>query len=462
MSLLSVQNLSYSHVSGVPLLRAVTFAIDPGDRIGLAGANGSGKTTLLRLLAGEMEPDSGEIARRKGLSTEMPHRPSGQELSSGQRTREGLARVMRAGADLLLLDEPTNHLDLEAREWLAQWLIRQKITCVVVSHDRAFLNEVTTRTVAIERGAVRVYAGNYDFAMEEREAGESRQRGQYEAQQRRVAAAERAAEKRERLAAKVAKAPPGMRQCRDFYARKAAKVARTGRILRERDKLEPTIGKPWEEQGIPELDFSNVPYCSELVVNAEAMTVGYGEGAPVIEDLSFFVHRNERWAVLGSNGSGKTTLLRTLMGDLPLRRGRLHWGSGVRVGYYAQEHEHLDERKTPLEVCMEVCPDEMRVRTLLACLRLRSGLVRQPLRLLSLGERSKTALTRLLLGGYNALLLDEPTNHLEMEAQEALAGALRQYPGAVILVSHDRWFVEKTAMAVLELSHGMRQFSFTG
>ncbi|MCC6365589.1 MAG: ABC-F family ATP-binding cassette domain-containing protein [Bryobacterales bacterium] len=460
--MLSVQNLSYSHVSGVPLLRAVTFAVDPGDRIGLAGANGSGKTTLLRLLAGELEPDSGVIVRRKGLSTEMLHRPSEQELSSGQRTREGLARVMRAGADLLLLDEPTNHLDLEAREWLAQWLMRQKITCVVVSHDRAFLNEVTTRTIAIERGAVRVYAGNYGFAMEEREAGESRQWGQYEAQQRRIAAAESAAEKRQRLAAKVAKAPPGMRQSRDFYARKAAKVARTGRILREREKLEPTIAKPWEEQGIPELDFSNVPYCSELVLNAEGLTVGYAEAAPVIEDLSFFVHRNERWAVLGSNGSGKTTLLRALLGDLPPRRGRLHWGSGVRVGYYAQEHEHLEESKTPLEVCMEVCPDETAVRTLLACLRLRSDLVGQPLRLLSLGERSKTALTRLLLGGYNVLLLDEPTNHLEMEAQEALAGALRQYPGAVIFVSHDRWFVEKTATAILDLSHNVRQFSFTG
>jgi ATP-binding cassette subfamily F protein 3 len=319
----------------------------------------------------------------------------------------------------------------------------------VISHDRYFLNEVTTRTLWIERGQVRLYAGNYDFASEEREHAESRQWEAYSAQQRRAAAADQAAERRERLSAKVAKAPPGARQSHDFYRRKAAKVARTGRLLRERRLHEESIRKPWEEQRIGDIDFAPRVPCPELALHVDRLL--FGPVAPLGGPLTLAVHRNERWAVLGPNGSGKTSLFRTLTGELPVWGGAVHWPRGVDWGYYSQEHAQLNLRRTPLESCLEIHADETRVRTMLACLKLRPDLLRERLSVLSPGERSKTALARLLLAGHNVLILDEPTNHLEMEAQESLAEALQQYPGAVLFASHDRRFLYEVATHTLEL-----------
>jgi len=451
MSVLSVHKVSYCHVLGVSVFTDATFSIDPGDRIGLTGPNGCGKTTLLRLLAGELEPTRGEVIRRKHLRVEMLSRPEREDRSSGQRTREAIAELMRANAGLVILDEPTSHLDSASRDWLANWLVREKVTAILVSHDRDFLNRVTNRTVAMERGRVAVYTGNYDLALAHRTMNEDRQWHDFDAQQRRTEAAERAAERRDRLAAKVAKAPPGIRQCQDFYGRKAAKVARTGRLLREREHHEERIAKPWEEQAIPDLDFSNVPACSPLALHAEHLTAGYGGPKVVLRDVSFHAHRGERWAITGPNGSGKTTLLRVLRSQLGPDSGIVRWGAGIRIGYYAQEHEQLDASETPLEACLRICPDETAVRTMLACLKLRQDLVHQPIGMLSLGERSKTALTQLLLGANNVLLLDEPTNHLEMEAQDALAAALKQFPGVLLFVSHDGWFVREVATHKLEL-----------
>lgn len=451
MSVLSVHNLSYCHVLGVPVFTDATFSIEPGDRIGLTGPNGCGKTTLLRLLVGELEPTGGEIIRRKHLRVEMLSRPEKEDRSSGQRTREAIAGLMRANAGLVILDEPTNHLDTASREWLANWLLRENVTAILVSHDRDFLNRVTNRTIAIERGRVTVYAGSYDLALAHRTMNEDRQWHEYGAQERRKEAAERAAERRDRLAAKVAKAPPGMRQCRDFYGRKAGKVARTGRLLREREWHEDKVAKPWEEQAIPELDFSNVPPCSPLALHVEHVTAGYGGPKAVLRDISFYTHRGERWAITGPNGCGKTTLLRVLQNQVTPESGAVRWGAGIRIGYYAQEHEQLDASETPLEACLRICPNETSVRTMLACLKLRPDLVHQPIGMLSQGERSKTALTQLLLGKNNVLLLDEPTNHLEMEAQDALSGALKQFPGVLLFVSHDGWFVREVATHQMEL-----------
>ncbi len=455
MSLLQVRQLKFQYSSDQPLFADAGFEINPGDRIGLVGPNGAGKTTLLRILAGDLEPDAGHVVWRRGLRVAYvpQHRDElSAALSAGERTRALLARCLVPDVDLLLLDEPTNHLDLRAREWLARQLERHPAACLMVSHDRHFLDSVTTRTFELRRGAFSEYGGGYGFYEQQRAVREAGEWARYETQQKRAAALDRAAERRDRLASKVARAPAGIKGGNDFYARKAAKVARTARILREREKSE-TVAKPWQANPIPVLDFTSVPRSSDFPIEVDAVSKAY-EGNPVIENLTFTCRRGDRWAILGSNGSGKTTLLRLLLGWEAPDAGRMHIASNVRFGYYAQEAENLDPARTPVEICGEVCADRTWSRTLLACLKLPRDLAEQPIGRLSLGERAKVALTQVLVSGANVLLLDEPTNHLEIEAQEALEATLRQFPGTILFVSHDQRFIEEMADRVIDLNAG--------
>jgi ATP-binding cassette subfamily F protein 3 len=368
-------------------------------------------------------------------------------LSGGQRTRAGLARALHAGADLLLLDEPTNHLDVAAREWLEEQLAAHGGACALVSHDRTLLRRVATRVLEIERGRVTVFDGGYDEyrarrALIERQAWEN-----YAALQRRKAAAEEAATRRSRLAAKVAEAPRGVRSSRDFYRRKAAKVARAARILRERAYRGNDVVKPWEEQPIPDLEFAGVPRSGDIALSVTGVAKSY-PGKPLFSGITFHLARGERMAITGPNGSGKTTLLRLLLGLEPADEGTVQFGAQVVAGYYAQDAGNLDCRATPLEICG---PGTL-VRTLLGCLKVRPDRIDQPLGESSAGERGKVALVRLLASGANLLVLDEPTNHLEIEAQEALEQALARFPGTIVLVTHDRSFLEAIAPEkVLEL-----------
>jgi len=366
-----------------------------------------------------------------------------ESLSGGERVRAALARCLLSGADLLLLDEPTNHLDIACREWLEEYLAGGDRACVVVSHDRVFLDRVATCTLYLERGRLTAYAGNYEFFRRERALRERQAWEQYEVAQRRMIASERAAERRMRLSTRVAAAPEGIREGRDYYGRKAAKVARTARILRERRRLEEQVEKPWQEQPIPVLEFANVPRCPDVVLRAAGLAKAFGP-APLFEALSFHVRRGEGWAIVGPNGSGKTTLLRILAGLSQPDQGELHFGSRVRPGYYAQECEHLDGALSALQVCAAVA-SETAARTLLGCLKLPAAHITRPLTTLSAGERAKAALALLLLSEVNLLLLDEPTNHLEIEAVEALVGALGQFPGAIVFASHDRFLIDSLA-----------------
>ncbi len=522
MSLLNVSGLSFRYPSTGELFREAAFAIDPGDCLAVVGANGAGKSTLLRVLAGDLEPGSGTIARRKdlrlahagqqgavgiaslfeyvfgararlaGLRARLsaPERESPCDyaelvndyeaaggyaaeaeterilaglgfapnernlppasLSGGQRTRAALARALCAEADILLLDEPTNHLDIAAREWLEQQLAGRPGACVLVSHDRTLLRRVATRVLEIERGRVTVFEGGYDEYRARRVLTERQAWENYEGFQRRKAAAEQAAERRSRLAERVATAPDGQRGGRDFYRRKAAKVARTARLLRERVDHGPAAEKPWEEEPIPVFEFAEVPRSGDIALSVTGLGKSY-PGKPLFGGVTFHLARGERLAITGPNGSGKTTLLRVLLGLEPADGGTVRFGAHVKAGYYAQDAENLDRQATPIQICgTGTLP-----RTLLACLKLRPDRVDQPLGEASAGERAKVALVRLLVSGANLLLLDEPTNHLEIEAQEALEKTLTQYPGTIVLVTHDRSFLEAIAPdKVLELPSG--------
>ena len=372
------------------------------------------------------------------------------QLSSGQRSRAELARLLLAPADLLLIDEPTNHLDTAAREWLECYLASIETACLLISHDRTFLAKATSRTFELRRGTLTTYEGSYDFFREQRSLAERQAWERYEAQQRRENAARRAAEQRMKTARNVARTPQGIRHGKDFYQAKAARLQRTARILRERSLHEPKAEKPFVEATIPVLDFANVPRSGDTVLSIDGLGKSF-EGKRLFEDLSVSIGRGERWAVVGPNGSGKTTLLRILMGLQAPDEGRAVHGHGVRAGYFSQEGENLDPERSPLELCLQKNLDERWVRTILACLKVGADQVRQPVGSMSGGERAKIALAGLLVGGFNLLLLDEPTNHLDIEAREALEGTLAQYPGTLVFVSHDRSFVETLASEVLLL-----------
>jgi ATPase subunit of ABC transporter with duplicated ATPase domains len=398
-------------------------------------------------LAEALEPVKGSIVRRRGLRvavSEQDSRIEGQ--SGGEHSREQLSRAFTADADLLILDEPTNHLDLHSREWLGRKLLRLRSATIVASHDRAFLAAFANRVVEIERGKVEVYNVGYAEYRAMKQQRIAQQWADYAGFERRKSAMEAAARKRDRLSAKVAHAPDGIRESRDFYARKAAKVARTGRILRERvSDPGAQVEKPWEEQGIGNLAFDNIRRAGDFVLRVEGLTV-----RGLFEGLTFHLRRGERLAVTGANGSGKTTLLRVLAGHQSPDAGDVRPGTNVETASIAQVLERqLDFGQSPLEICGTSAMS----RTLLACLKLPAACLNRPLRSLSGGERTKVAMVKILNSSANLLLLDEPTNHLEIEAQEALEAALASYPGTVIAVSHDRAFLEALGEAaqVIEL-----------
>jgi ATP-binding cassette subfamily F protein 3 len=529
MSLLHASDISYRHEGqGDPVFSAASFDVDPGDRVGLVGPNGSGKTTLLRLIAGELAPTSGEIARRRGLRVVHarqevapdPATPAGGyvlgarpdvaearaelarleaaidddasairyaerlaayeeiggyafetrvgavldalgidergreiplgALSSGQRSRAQLARLLLAPADLLLLDEPTNHLDAAARAWLEEFLVSAEPALVVVSHDRRLLDRVTTRTFELRRGVLSAYAGNLAEARARREVEERHAWEAYEARERKVAAARRASEARMRVAAKVLRTPPGVRHSQDFYGAKAARVQRTARILRERAAREERAEKPWTEPPRSRLDFAHVRRAGGDAVACEGVVKRFGE-AVVLDGIDLRVAGDERCAVVGPNGAGKSTLLRIVAGLGRADAGEARVGAGVRAGYFAQNAEHLDDERSALAACVDAGGADSLARTVLACLRIRGEMATRPLRSLSPGERSRVAIARLLVSGANLLLLDEPTNHLDLDAREALEETLEGFPGAILFVSHDRELVSRLATSVLEL-----------
>jgi ATPase subunit of ABC transporter with duplicated ATPase domains len=435
MSLVALSRVSVEF-SGTSVFENVSFSINPGDRIALVGSNGSGKTTLLHLLAGELQPSEGSITRRRGLQIAVCEQDSvidGQ--SGGEHTREQLSRVLGANADVLILDEPTNHLDLETREWLERTLLRRREAILVASHDRRFLSAFANRIIEIERGKVQVYNVGYPEYRAMKQKRIAQRWADYEAYGRRKAAIEVAARKRDQLSAKVAQAPAGVRSSQDFYARKAAKVARTGRILRER-LSDPgvKVEKPWEEQGIGDLSFDNIRRAGSFALHADKVSV-----RGLFEELSFYLRPGDRLAVTGPNGSGKTTLLNVLGGQRQPDAGVVRLGANVEMASIEQVLEQqLDFSQSPLEIC----GTGTMARTLLGCLKLPGACLNRPIRTLSGGERTKVAMASILNSSANLLLLDEPTNHLEIEAQEALEEALRSYPGTVVAVSHDRAFLE--------------------
>ena len=387
----------------------------------------------------EMEHRTAAVLHGLGFPEEMFDDPV-RQLSGGQKTRVALAKALLSDPDLLMLDEPTNHLDLQAIEWLEEFLRGWNRAFVVVSHDRYFLDKVTTRTLDLAFGKLEDYSGGYNRYLKLREERMARRLKEYEEQQEFIARTEEF--------------------IRKYKAGQRSKEAR-GRETRlaRLERLE----RPQEHEKLS-LRMRAELRPARTVMTVKPITIGYlprpemGETEPdvmVRTTKELQIERGDRVALLGPNGSGKTTTLRTLVGEMPPLTGRIELGSNVKVAYYAQGHEGLDPTRTVLETLLHDKPlGEEAARTLLGRFLFSGDDVFKPVSALSGGERSRLALCRLTLERANFQILDEPTNHLDIGAREALEEVLDGYDGTMLFVSHDRYFIDRIANRVWNIEDG--------
>lgn len=358
-------------------------------------------------------------------------------LSGGEKTKVLLARLLLTRPDVLLLDEPTNHLDLAAIEWLEGFLGEYGGTVVVISHDRYFLDRVVTRIVELVDGRAEYYAGNYSFFSAEKEARQSQQQARYDAEQKKIKQLEAAARRLHDWAQQADN--PNMHRQAFNLEKRAARLEKTPRPARDA-KLRSL--------------FEEASFSGAEVVVLQGVAKRMGERA-VLDGVDLVVRRGERVAVLGENGSGKSTLLRIITGETGIDSGSVKLGPSVRYGYLPQEVAFDDPRLTVLEMVRRTLGVEQgSARGLLAGYLFRNDDIHRQVGNLSGGEKSRLKLCLLMRQEVNLLLLDEPTNHLDTDSREWLEKALEEFGGTVLLVSHDRYFVERFAARIIELKDG--------
>lgn len=479
------------------MLDHVTLQIEPGERVCLLGRNGAGKSTLMRLLYGEMQPDEGEIVRRQGLRIgmlpqEVPQGLTGsifqiiasalegggdfsssaaedtewrsqrqvqltaarmeldpdarfETLSAGLKRRVLLARGLVTDPDLLLLDEPTNHLDIEAIGWVEDFLARYAGTLVFITHDRMFLKRLATRIVELDRGQLHDWACDYETFLKRREA---------------VLAAE--VEQQIQFDKKLAREETWIRQ-----GIKARRTRNEGRV-RALEQMREIRRARRRHVGSVRLHAQEAARSGRLVIEAEGLTCGYGGSAPVIRNFSTLIMRGDKVGIIGPNGSGKTTLLRLLLGEIAPREGRLRLGVHLEVAYFDQLRAQLDENKTVFENVGEGNDTILfngRPRHLMGYLQdflFSPERARSPVRILSGGERNRLLLARLFTRPSNVLVMDEPTNDLDTETLELLEELLLDYEGTLLLVSHDRAFLNNVVTSTLVIEGEGRVGEYVG
>jgi ATP-binding cassette subfamily F protein 3 len=512
MLLLSCDGLSRGFDAG-PLFRNVGFELHAGERVGLVGPNGVGKTTLLKILAGLDRPDEGEARRHAGarvtLLRQQPDFAPGQTLfaearsaldellaahddmihtaealaraetdaerkslsarydrlnellrhhdaynvdhhveevldglgfgkedydrpvdtfSGGQQSRLMLAKLLLSSPDVMLLDEPSNHLDIDTTRWLEDYLVRQSEAMLIVSHDRYLLDKVVTRVFEMHANRINAYPGNFKQYWRLKEERYEQELKAWESQQDYI-------EKQEEYIRRV------------HYGQLHKQAASRQKQLDRVERLE----RPTRIES-PHMQFAGVRRSGDVVLRAEHLSKAYDK--PLFRDLSFDVQRGKRLGIMGPNGSGKTTLLRILLGDEKSDEGEVKRGHLVEIGYYDQQLALLDPEKPVIRaVWPESDPDtvEQGMRDLLGRFGLAGDQVYQKVGALSGGEKSRAALARLVAQGVNVLVLDEPTNHLDLWACDALEQALLEFDGTCIVVSHDRYFLNRVIDLLLVL-----------
>lgn len=516
MAILTVSGLSVSFAERT-LFENISFYLEKGDKVGLIGANGTGKTTLFRVLAGKLEPSGGGVSKEKNIrigymeqfscsvsgrtvytellsvfddliaaekrlsdiaamiekgehsselideqmhlrekfeldggltyvsrtkaalaglgfsgdSIDMPV----ENLSGGQRSKIALAKLLLSGSDLLLLDEPTNHLDISAVNWLEGFIKEYRGTVLVVSHDRYFLDEVTNKTIEIEHGRSRSYTGSYSEFIEKKQKILEEERAHYEQQMKEIRRIEGIVEQQKRWGV-------------------AHNFITAASKQKQADRLKEELVAPDSE--LETVKFSFTPKCEtgEDVLICEGLSKSFGDKA-LFDGVNIHLRKGERVFILGENGCGKTTLLKIIQGIYGADSGSVYLGANVETGYFDQVQSGLDLKKTALSQIWDNFPymTETRVRTALGRFMFKGDDVFRSISEMSGGERARIALLELMLEGANFLLLDEPTNHLDTSFREQLEKTLSEYSGTMLIVSHDRYFINKLADRVLVLSN---------
>lgn len=477
MALLQLKNVSL-HYGSDHLLCGVDLSIEPGDRICLMGRNGTGKTSMMRLISGEEKPDSGEIIRTPGavmtrlnqeipdditgdvfsvirsgisltrheedweidvrleeLATEMglPTTAMFESLSGGQKRRVLLARALAGQPDLLLLDEPTNHLDVESILWLEEFLLNQPIPLLFVTHDRAFLRRLATRIIELDRGNLTGWACDYDTFLVRKAAALESEEKQWATFDKKLALEE-------------------------VWLRQGVRARRTrneGRV-RALQGLRAERAKRRERIGQAKMEIQEGVTSGQRVLACTDISFTYpGEASPVVRDFTMEVWRGDKIGILGPNGCGKTTLLQLLLGRLQPDQGEVRDGTNLQIVYLDQLRDQIDGDKSVAENVAGVSQTvrfqgrDRHIHSYLQDFLFRSDRVRMPARLLSGGERNRLLLARLFLQPANVLVLDEPTNDLDSETLELLEEILVSYEGTLLLVSHDRAFLDNAVTSLL-------------
>ena len=474
--MLTIDHISMEF-SSRPVLDDITFLINRKERIALVGKNGAGKTTLLRLIAGEYQPTSGRIAKETDMTigylpqvmlfhddrtlreemmrvahedearfvAEMDRTVIGlgferkdfdrpcSEFSGGWRMRIELAKILLSHPDLLLLDEPTNHLDIESIQWLEDFLKSSPSAVLMVSHDRAFIDNVCNRTIEITLGRIYDYNVNYSRFVELRKERHEQQVRAYQNQQKMIQDTEEFIERFR------------------YKATKAVQVQSRIKQLERLERLEVDL----EDTSRLNLRFPPAPRSGDFPLIIEDLRKDFGSHN-VFHDVTFTIRRGEKVAFVGKNGEGKTTLVKCIMGQLDYM-GSLKIGHNVKIGYFAQNQAALlDENLTVFETIDYVAVGDIRtkIRDILGAFMFGGEASDKKVKVLSGGERSRLAMIRLLLEPCNLLILDEPTNHLDMQSKDVLKAALQDFNGTLICVSHDRDFLNGLVSKVYEFGGG--------
>ncbi|MEH7504841.1 ABC-F family ATP-binding cassette domain-containing protein [Neobacillus drentensis] len=359
-------------------------------------------------------------------------------LSGGQKTRLALGKLLLTKPDILILDEPTNHLDIDTLSWLEQYLQSYNGAILIVSHDRYFLDKVVTQVYEVSRKQIQRFTGNYSSYLEQKAANYERDLKLFEKQQQEVA------------------------DLQDFINRNLARASTTKRAQSRRKKLEKMdrIDRPLGDEKSANFSFEIEKQSGNDVLTVDSLAVGY-EGDKVSEAISFRAYKGESIALVGPNGIGKSTLLKTIIKKLPALAGTILYGTNLSIGYYDQEQAELTSNKRVLNELWDDYPlkSEKEIRTVLGNFLFSGDDVLKIVSTLSGGEKARLALAKLMLEKANVLILDEPTNHLDLDSKEVLENALIDYPGTILFVSHDRYFINRIATKVLELSrHGSTEY----